>query len=66
MKIEDGSAPNQERTMQYYRYIPVFIIVPSIVLIGVGAGLAIPGLLFGGVLCLIVGAVMSALIGIRR
>jgi hypothetical protein len=52
--------------MQYYRYIPVFIIVPSIVLIGVGAGLAIPGLLFGGVLCLIVGAVMSALIGIRR
>jgi len=52
--------------MQYYRYIPVFIIVPSIVLIGVGAGLAIPGLLFGGVLCFIVGAVMAALIGIRR
>jgi hypothetical protein len=52
--------------MQYYRYIPVFIIVPSIVLIGVGAGLAIPGLLFGGVLCLIVGAVMAALTGIIR
>jgi len=66
VKIEDGSAPNQERTMQYYRYIPAAIIVPSIVLIGVGAGLAIPGLLFGGVLCFIVGAVMAALIGIRR
>ena len=66
MKIEDGSAPKYERTMQYYRYIPVAIIVPSLVLIGVGAGLAIPGLLFGGVLCLIVGAVMAALSGIRR
>ena len=52
--------------MQYYRYIPVVIIVPSLVLIGVGAGLAIPGLLFGGVLCFIVGAVMVALSGIRR
>ena len=52
--------------MQYYRYIPVAIILPSIVLIGVGAGLAIPGLLFGGVLCFIVGAVMAALNGIRR
>jgi mannose/fructose/N-acetylgalactosamine-specific phosphotransferase system component IID len=52
--------------MTYYRYISVGVIVLSAILIGVGASLAIPGLLVGGVLCLLVGAMISAMTGIRR
>ena len=51
--------------MRSYIYVSAGIIVTSVVLIGTGAGLGISGLVLGGILCLIVGALVGFLSGIR-
>jgi hypothetical protein len=52
--------------MRYYKYLSGAVIGLSCVLIGVGVGLSIPGLVIGGVLCLLVGAMIAAVSGIGR
>jgi hypothetical protein len=55
----------QPLQMRSYIYVSAGIIVASVVLIGTGAGLGISGLVLGGILCLIVGALVGFLSGIR-
>ena len=52
--------------MRYYRYLSGAIIVTSLVLIGAGVGVGISGLIIGGVLCFIVGAMVSFFGGMEQ
>jgi len=52
--------------MRYYSYLSGAIIVTSLALIGAGIGVGISGLIIGGVLCFIVGAMVSFFGGIEQ
>jgi hypothetical protein len=56
----------QPLQMRYYSYLSGAIIVTSLALIGAGIGVGISGLIIGGVLCFIVGAMVSFFGGIEQ
>jgi len=65
-KIDERSHMWQPLQMRYYRYLSGAIIVTSLALIGAGIGVGISGLIIGGVLCFIVGAMVSFFGGMEQ